>query len=82
MQQRPQETLRQLCEIFPDFEEWWKIVESPPPGDGLVDGVFLSMDPSPRDARISNIFREESFILYWKAPPAIWRLDQQSSLGR
>ena len=40
MQQRPQETLRQLCELFPDFEVWWKIKESPPPEDGLLDGVF------------------------------------------
>ena len=40
MQQRAQETLRQLCEVFPDFEEWWKVAESPPPEDGLVDGVF------------------------------------------
>ncbi len=40
MQQRPQETLRQLCELFPDFEAWWKIEEAPPPEDGLVDGVF------------------------------------------
>ena len=40
MQQRPQETLRQLCEIFPDFDEWWKIRESPSPEDGFVDGVF------------------------------------------
>ena len=40
MQQRPQETLRQLCELFPDFGEWWKIEESPPLKDGLVNGVF------------------------------------------
>src|ERR1051325_9723586 len=57
MQQRAQETLRQLCEVFPDFEEWWKVAESPPPEDGLMDGVFLSMDASPRDARISNGLR-------------------------
>jgi hypothetical protein len=40
MQQRPQETLRQLCELFPDFERCWKNEEAPPPEDGLVDGVF------------------------------------------
>ena len=63
MQQRAQETLRQLCEVFPDFEEWWKVAESPPPEDGLMDGVFLSMDASPRDARISNGFaKKHSFF--------------------
>ncbi len=37
--QRPQETLRQLVELFPGFEESWK-AESAPPEDGLVDGVY------------------------------------------
>ncbi len=37
--QRPQETLRQLVELFPGFEERWK-VENAPPEDGLVDGVY------------------------------------------
>jgi hypothetical protein len=36
---RPQETLRDLCEMFPSFEEWWKD-EQAPPEDGLVDGVY------------------------------------------
>jgi hypothetical protein len=40
MTQRPQETLQQLCEIFPDFDKWWTIKESPVTKDGLVDGVF------------------------------------------
>jgi hypothetical protein len=40
MQQRPQETLRQLCELFPDFEAWSEIEEAPLPDEGLVDGLF------------------------------------------
>ncbi len=39
MTQRPQETLRQLCGIFPDFEALWA-EEAAPPEDGLVDGVY------------------------------------------
>ncbi len=39
MRQRPQETLRQLSEIFPGFSEWWKD-EDAPPEDGLVGGVY------------------------------------------
>jgi hypothetical protein len=39
MTQRPQETLRQLSEIFPDFEASWAEEEAPPE-DGLVDGVY------------------------------------------
>lgn len=37
--QRPQETLAQLCEVFPRFAEWWGD-EGAPPEDGLVDGVY------------------------------------------
>jgi hypothetical protein len=37
--QRPQETLHQLCEIFPLFGEVWH-EEGAPPEDGLVDGVY------------------------------------------
>ena len=38
---RPQETLQQLCEVFPSFGAWWeKEEEAPPPEDGLVDGVY------------------------------------------
>ena len=39
MTQRPQETLRQLCDIFPSFQAWWAD-EGAPPEDTLVDGVF------------------------------------------
>lgn len=39
MPQRPQETLRQLCAIFPAFEAAWA-EEGAPPEDGLVDGVY------------------------------------------
>jgi hypothetical protein len=39
MRQRPQETLRQLCEIFPAFHDEWA-EEDAPPEDGLVDGVY------------------------------------------
>jgi hypothetical protein len=39
--QRPQETLRQLCEIFPSFDAWWQKEEvHPPTEDGPVDGVY------------------------------------------
>jgi hypothetical protein len=39
--QRPQETLQQLCELFPSFRAWWEAQEEdPPPEDGLVDGVY------------------------------------------
>jgi len=37
---RPQETLRQLCEVFPSFGIWWEQEEASPPEDGLVDGVY------------------------------------------
>jgi len=39
MRQRPQETLDQLVERFPDFDAWWKD-ENAPPEDGLVNGVY------------------------------------------
>jgi hypothetical protein len=39
MVQPPQETLRQLCAIFPAFEASWAEEEAPPE-DGLVDGVY------------------------------------------
>ena len=39
MVQRPQETLRQLCAIFPAFEASWADEEAPPE-DGLVEGVY------------------------------------------
>ena len=39
---RPQETLRQLCDLFPSFGAWWeKEEEGLPPEDGLVDGVYF-----------------------------------------
>ncbi len=39
--QRPQETLQQLCGIFPSFSTWWDQGEdAPPPEDRLVDGVY------------------------------------------
>ena len=38
MVQRPQETLRQLCTIFPAFESSWAD-EGSPAQDGLVAGV-------------------------------------------
>jgi len=39
--QRPQDTLRQLCRIFPLFSPWWDTEEdAPPPEGGLVDGVY------------------------------------------
>ena len=37
--QRPQDTLRQLCEIFPPFKAVWD-EEGAPPEDGLVDGIY------------------------------------------
>ena len=37
--QRPQDTLRQLCEIFPPFKDAWD-KEGAPPENGLVDGVY------------------------------------------
>jgi hypothetical protein len=39
MAQRPQETLSQLCDIFPSFQATWTD-EGAPPVDTLVDGVF------------------------------------------
>jgi len=36
----PQETLRQLCAMFPTFAKWWEHEEGPPEADGLVDGVY------------------------------------------
>ena len=39
MRRRPQETLRQLCELFPAFNDEWA-EENAPPEDGLVDGVY------------------------------------------
>lgn len=38
--QRPQDTLHQLCELFPSFKEVWD-EEGAPPEDGLVDGVYF-----------------------------------------
>ena len=40
MQHRPQDTLRQLWELFPDFEDWWKEEETE---DVLVDGVHCEL---------------------------------------
>src|SRR5688572_20606794 len=39
MRQRPQETLRQLSDLFSGFAECWKD-ENAPPENGLVDGVY------------------------------------------
>jgi hypothetical protein len=39
MVQHPQETLHQLCAIFPAFEASWA-EEKAPPEDGLVEGVY------------------------------------------
>ena len=39
MPHRPQETLRQLSEVFPDFPKQWE-EEGAPAEDGLVDGVY------------------------------------------
>jgi len=39
MRQRPQETLLQLGELFPAFNDEWA-EENAPPEDGLVDGVY------------------------------------------
>lgn len=39
MRQRPQETLLQLCELFPTFRDEWA-EENAPPEDGLFDGVY------------------------------------------
>jgi hypothetical protein len=39
MRHRPQETLRQLSSLFPDFQKQWAEEEAPPE-DGLVDGVY------------------------------------------
>lgn len=39
MIQPPQETLSQLCAIFPDFEASWAEEEAPSE-NGLVDGVY------------------------------------------
>ena len=39
MRNRPQETLRQLCDLFPDFQKQWEEEEAPQE-DGLVDGVY------------------------------------------
>lgn len=40
MQRRPQDTLRELCELFPAFESWWNDEETE---DGLVDGVHREL---------------------------------------
>ena len=40
LQPTPQETLRQLCALFPTFSEWWENEEAPPAEDGLVDGIY------------------------------------------
>jgi hypothetical protein len=37
--QRPQDTLSQLCEMFPAFKAEWDKEEAPPE-DGLVEGVY------------------------------------------
>lgn len=39
MVQSPQDTLRQLCAIFPTFEASWAQEEAPQE-DGLVEGVY------------------------------------------
>lgn len=40
MTQTPQETLKQLQEIFPPFQAWWeKSEESPPPVTGVIAGI-------------------------------------------
>jgi hypothetical protein len=36
---RPQDTLQQLCDVFPPFRAAWA-EEGAPPEDGLVDGVY------------------------------------------
>jgi hypothetical protein len=38
---RPQETLRQLCEIFLSFGEWWK-AEPVPPKERLPYDVYTN----------------------------------------
>jgi hypothetical protein len=40
MQHLPRDTLRQLWELFPDFEDWWKEEETE---DVLVDGVHCEL---------------------------------------
>ena len=37
--QRPQDTLRKLCDVFPPFRDEWE-EEGAPMEDGLVDGVY------------------------------------------
>ena len=39
MPQRPQDTLQQLCAIFPSFKNDWE-QDNAPPEDGLIDGVY------------------------------------------
>lgn len=36
---KPQNTLDQLCEIFPSFADWWAKAETPFE-DGLIEGVY------------------------------------------
>lgn len=40
MPRRPQDTLRELCALFPEFETWWNEEEIE---DGLVDGVHREL---------------------------------------
>ena len=37
--QRPQDTLQQLCDVFPPFKAVWD-EEGAPSQDGLVDGIY------------------------------------------
>lgn len=40
MDRRPQNALRELCELFPGFENWWNEEETE---DALVDGVHRDL---------------------------------------
>jgi hypothetical protein len=68
---RPQDTLRQLSEIFPSFDEWWKD-EQAPTEDGLVNGVYYEW-------RHHSVMRE--FLQYFASNRASFTEEQLRRVG-
>jgi hypothetical protein len=68
---RPQETLRDLCEMFPSFEEWWKD-EQAPPEDGLVDGVYYKWTHHRVMFEFLEYFGQEPRVLYRETAQTVW----------